>query len=198
MGRGDRGCSQLVIKSSRKCGGSVYVTNHTATCEILTCICFPQPTYRLAVVGLLIDWRCEYHDCSFWSSDVRRRGRTIITLNPTNISEGMLLKRGGGGRWKRRGKKKGKEREMKGKDEGRGGGGRKRKRREKKGERGKQHGSQKTKEKRRTLAPQTNSLLVSSGMQKRELVVSAHPSVFGQQLFCVVPKNEVKRNSHTN
>lgn len=87
---------------------------------------------------------------------------------------------------------------MKGKDEGRGGGGRKRKRREKKGERGKQHGSQKTKEKRRTLAPQTNSLLVSSGMQKRELVVSAHPSVFGQQLFCVVPKNEVKRNSHTN
>ena len=90
---------------------------------------------------------------------------------------------------------------MKGKDEGRGGGGRKRKRREKrgvKGERGKQHGSQKTKEKRRTLAPQTNSLPVSSGMQKRELVVSAHPSVFGQQLFCVVPKNEVKRNSHTN
>ena len=72
-----------------------------------------------------------------------------------------------GGRWKRRGKKEGKEGDRKGKDKGRGGGGRKRKRREKRGvegERGKQQVSQKTKEKRRTLAPQTNSLPVNSGM----------------------------------
>ena len=61
---------------------------------------------------------------------------------------------------------------------------------EKKGERerrgkGKAKDSQ---EKRRILAPQTNSLPVSSGMQKKELVVSAHPSVFRQQLFCIDPK----------
>ena len=123
-------------------------------------ICFPQPTYRLAIVGLLVDWWCEYHDCSFWSSDVRRRSRTIIRLCPTNVSEGMLLK--GGGRWKRRGKKEGKGGEMKGKDEGRGGGGRKREWREKRGvegERGKQQGSQKTKEKMKD--PSTTNQLTS-------------------------------------
>ena len=67
------------------------------TREILTYVCFPQPTYRLAFVGLLVDWWCEYHDCSFWSSDVRRRGRTVIRLCPTNVSEGRLLKGGRGG-----------------------------------------------------------------------------------------------------
>ena len=45
-------------------------------------------------------------------------------------------------------------------------------------------------EKRRVLTPQTNSLPVSSGMQMRGLVVSAHSSVLGQQLFCVAPKEK--------
>ena len=45
-------------------------------------------------------------------------------------------------------------------------------------------------EKRRVLTPQTNSLPVSSGMQTKGLVVSVHPSVLGQQSFCVVPKEK--------
>ena len=45
-------------------------------------------------------------------------------------------------------------------------------------------------EKRRVLTPQTNSLPVSSGMQTKGLVVSAHPSVLGQQSFCVAPKEK--------
>ena len=71
---------------------------------------FLKPTYRLAIVRLLVDWSWEYHDCCI----VRRRGRTIIRLDPTNVSDGMLLKDGGGGGRGRK-KGKGKEGEMKGK-----------------------------------------------------------------------------------
>ena len=45
-------------------------------------------------------------------------------------------------------------------------------------------------EKGRVLPPQTNSLPVSSGMKMRGLVISAHPSVLGQQLFYVDPKEK--------